>query len=316
MNYLGIDVSKRTLDCTLLMNSHKKYIQVKNSTEGLNELLEWIQVNDIQELHACMEATGIYHELAAYFLVAHDFYVSIVNPFQIKSYAAALLSRHKTDKVDSRIIAQFCAQQIPKIWSAPQQSTVELKALVVRLEQLKGIYFQENNRLETTCNNVRTSSTRLIGHLREQIQSIEQDIATLIKTTPSLARQKMLLTSIDGIGEVTSALFLAYCADIEQFRTINQLVAFLGLNPRKHQSGTLSKKENISKQGSCRLRKGLYMPAMTALYRTQWGQAFHHRLANAGKPSKVIIVAMMRKLVHMMYGVLKSGKPFDPLMQL
>jgi len=114
------------------------------------------------------------------------------------------------------------------------------------------------------------------------------------------------------LGERTIAILLAYYADFERFGNARQAAAFAGVDPRQHESGTSVKlKPRMSKIGHAFLRKSLYMPAIVALYRTAWGKRFRHRLATAGKPPKLIIGAMMRKLIHVAFGVLKSNKSFD-----
>ena len=121
-----------------------------------------------------------------------------------------------------------------------------------------------------------------------------------------------MLDSIPGIGERTLAIMLAYFGSAEQFDNARKAVAFVGLDPRQHESGSSVKgKPRMSKVGHAFVRKALYMPAMTALYKTEWGKRFRERLANAGKPPKLIIGAMMRKLVQVAVGVLKSNKPFN-----
>ena len=112
------------------------------------------------------------------------------------------------------------------------------------------------------------------------------------------------------------ALLLAFCIHPGRFVNARQAAAFAGLDPRQHESGSSVKgKLRMSKIGHAFLRKALYMPAMVTLYKTDWGRRFRERLAAAGKPPKLIIGAMMRKLVHVAFGVLKSGTSFNPALQ-
>jgi transposase len=115
------------------------------------------------------------------------------------------------------------------------------------------------------------------------------------------------------LGGRTIAILLAFYADHGRFRNARQAVAFAGLDPRRHESGTsVQAKPRLSKIGHAFLRKALYMPAMVTLYKTAWGKRFRARLAASGKVPKLIIGAMMRKLVQVAFGVLRSGKTFDP----
>ncbi|WP_420254495.1 transposase, partial [Citrobacter portucalensis] len=117
---------------------------------------------------------------------------------------------------------------------------------------------------------------------------------------------------IPGIGEKTSAVLLAYVGLKDRFSQARQFAAFAGLTPRQHESGSSVRgMSRMSKSGHVSLRRALYMPAMVAISKTEWGRAFRDRLAGNGKKGKVIIGAMMRKLAHVSYGVLKSGEPFD-----
>jgi transposase len=139
-----------------------------------------------------------------------------------------------------------------------------------------------------------------------------QRIRDLIDRDPDLHQKQQLLDSIPGLGERTIALLLAFVDD-SRFDNARQCAAFAGLNPRQHVSGSsIHGKARLSKVGHALLRKGLYMPAMVALHRTAWGRVFRDRLAHHGKPPMLILGAMMRKLLHVAFGVLKSGQPFDP----
>ncbi|MDR3300209.1 MAG: transposase [Candidatus Accumulibacter sp.] len=134
-----------------------------------------------------------------------------------------------------------------------------------------------------------------------------------IDNDPEMKDKRDLLDSIPGVGEHTIASLLAFCIHPARFDNARQAAAFAGLAPRQHESGgSVHAKPRLSKIGHAFLRKALCMPAMTALYRIPWGALFHQRLAAAGKPPMLIIGAMMRKLIHAAFGVLKSGVPFRP----
>jgi transposase len=153
----------------------------------------------------------------------------------------------------------------------------------------------------------------LIAHFETFILETEASIQALIKADPSLEQAFKLITSIKGIGEKTAQVYLAELGDIYRFPSIKQLTAFVGLDILDYQSGSSVKRPaHISKQGSARLRTALYMPALTAIKHNPACRHLNERLEKAHKEGKVRIVAVMRKLLHQIYGVLKSGKPFDP----
>jgi transposase len=151
---------------------------------------------------------------------------------------------------------------------------------------------------------------------------LDKEIKTLIRSIndhtsndPDLKDKQKLLDSIPGLGERTIAVLLSYYADTERFTSVKKAIAFAGLDPRQYESGSSVRgKTRMSKVGHTFIRKALYMPAMVALYKTTWGKAFRQRITSSGKPPMVIIGAMMRKLIHVACGVLKSGKPFDSSM--
>jgi transposase len=185
--------------------------------------------------------------------------------------------------------------------------------LVLRLDALQAMRVQELNRVAVARDAVRAGIVAHIEWLDGQIKALLAEIQRHIDSDPELKGRRELLDSIPGVGEQTIALLLAFCVHPGRFDNARQVAAFAGLDPRHHESGSsVHGKPRLSKVGHALLRKGLYMPAMVTLYRTSWGQQFRLRLAAAGKPPMLIIGAMMRKLIHVAFGVIKSGKPFDP----
>lgn len=313
MSHLGIDVAKAKLDCCLrLPNGKYRSKVVENNPKGFETLSVWLSKHDASNPRVCMEATGVYWEAVAEYLANNGMIVSVVNPLQIKSYGTSKLVRTKTDKVDAKLIADFSAERLPEPWLAPTPSVQALRAMVLRMEALQTMRTQETNRLEVAREAVRRGIEDHIAWLDAEIKALAQKIKQHVKDDPDLNGKQELLDSIPGLGERTIPILLSYYGDDERFGNARQAVAFAGLDPRQRESGTSVKgKPNMSKVGHSFLRKALYMPAVVALHRTEWGTRFRDRLAAAGKPNMVIIGAMMRKLVHVMFGVLRSGKNFD-----
>ncbi len=168
------------------------------------------------------------------------------------------------------------------------------------------------NRLHVARAEVRQSVERHIAYLEREIKEVDAEIQRKINGCQNLKKQRELLDSVPGLGVKTIPVLLSFFSG-KRFSSSRQAAAYAGLDPRRHESGSsLRRKPRISKMGHSFLRKVLYMPAMVAVTRTEWGKAFKARLAAKGKPPLVIICAMMRKLVHVAVGVLKSGKMFDP----
>jgi len=312
--HLGIDVAKAKLDCALRLADGKfRSKVVENNSKGFNVLTEWLVKQGATTVHVCMEATGVYWEGVAEYFATQGMAVSVVNPAQIKAFGVSQMVRTKTDKVDARLIAGFCFERHPDPWQAPTPSEQALRAMVLRLEALQTMRTQESNRLEVARDAVKDGIAKHIAWLDEQIDVLVKTIRDHIDGDKSMKAKRAMLESIPGVGERTIAVLLAFYSNFERFSNARQAVAFAGLDPRQHESGSSVKgKPRLSKIGHAFLRKALYMPAMVTLYKTAWGKLFRDRLAAAGKPPKLIIGAMMRKLVHVAYGVLKSGKLFDP----
>lgn len=319
MAWLGIDVAKDKLDCVLLAPSGKrKHKVVANDEGGFAELDGWLTKQLPAEvgrkaLHICMEATGIYWEAVATHCADGGYPVSVVNPAQVKAHGTSRGVRTKTDKADAALIADYAQALKPATWQAPSPAERTLRAQVLRLDALVRMKTQEMNRLPVARAPVKDGIARHIDWLSGEIETLSGNIRHSIDNDPDLRKKSDLLDSIPGLGERTIAILLAFFAEPARYDNVRQLVAFVGLNPALHESGSSVRgKPRMSKVGNAFLRKALYMPALVALYRTTWGRIFRTRLTNAGKPPKLIIGAMMRKLLHVVYGVLKSQQPFKP----
>jgi transposase len=310
--FFGIDVSKSKLDCALLLPDGRRLDKsAPYSPEGLEALDKWLARKGGARAHACLEATNIYWEDAAQFFAERGHAASAVNPAQIKAHAGARLSRSKTDKGDAGLIAGFCAKHNPPPWRPRSEAEQAVRALVLRVDALQTMLAQEKNRLGTAREAVREGIQAHIDWLEKQIDALAEEIRRRVDGGPGMKERRGLLDSMPGLGERTIAVLLAFSIDPGHFRDARQAAAFAGLNPRLRESGALKGRPRLSKVGHAFLRKALYMPAMATLYKTAWGKRFRERRAAAGKPPKLIIGAMVRKLLQVAFGVLKSGKPFD-----
>jgi transposase len=313
---LGIDIAKLKFNvCLIQMSGKLRHKVFSNTATGFEQLRDWLSKQGIESVHACLEATGTYGESLALSLHQAGHIVSLINPAATKAFAASRLSRTKTDRVDAELIARFCQAQQPPAWRPPSQEVRELQALVRRLESLIEMRVMEENRLSSgiMVDPVRQSVEELINHLNEQIKRTEELIRQHINNHPTLKQQSQLLDSIPGIAETTAALLLSEITDITQYRSARQVAAYAGLVPRERQSGTSVRgRTRLSKIGNARLRKALYFPAITALRCSSFFKAWAEGLQERGKCKMTVICAVMRKLIHLVYGVLKTGKPFDP----
>lgn len=198
---LGIDISKLTFDVALLNDDKVKTKKFTNTSKGFSELKQWLKNNEIDSVHACMEATGGYESKLAQYLYDNNFKVSVINPARIKGFSMSKLSRVKTDKADSELIAQFCQAMQPDLWKPTPLNIQELQQWVRRLDSLIANKNQENNRLDGASEVVAINISTHIEFLDKQIQEVEELISNNIKGHQDLNDKSKLLNSIPGIGE-------------------------------------------------------------------------------------------------------------------
>lgn len=311
---LGLDISKDTIDACLLSDGSDLWRKIPNNAKGFEQLKRWLKNRRVADVHVCMEATGSYFDGIAESLADAGYTVSVVNPAQIKAYSQSLLLRAKTDKVDARVIAQFCATQHPAAWVAPTPVERTLRSLVrlrTNLTQTRASY-EVQRQTPNLPREAREPIDEMIEAASEQIGQVEAQIMDIIDKDPKIRGRHKLLTSIAGVGDMTAAVILAEMPRIDQFHNAKAVAAFAGLSSRTRSSGTSVRgRGGICKTGSAKLRKALWWPAIVGMTHNPVLRAFCERLRAAGKPSKKIIIAAMRKLLAIAYGVLKSGRPFD-----
>jgi transposase len=314
-NILGIDVSKDKLDLVLLNEKGKFHKVISNDPAGFKTLDQWLISRHIDRVHVCLEATGQYGDEVSEYLYGQGHDVSVVNPARIKRYGESKLHRNKTDKADADLIAEFCLKEKPALWEPLSPDLKHLRALVRRLIDLQANYRQEESRLSSGEKDAWVIQDLSVHaeYLKARIQATEEEIQNFIKGTPGLKANQDLLVSIPGVGKKTSARLMAEIGDISRFENAPQLAAYAGLNPKGFSSGSsVHKKTRISKQGRSELRACLYMPAIVAMTHNPVVRALKERLQKRQLPTMAIVVACMRKLLHIVYGVLKSQRPFDP----
>jgi transposase len=313
---VGIDMSKHKFDSALLRHGKLKHKTFRNDRHGHAALVAWLKARDVLTAQVCMESTNIYGEALGEYLHDLGFIVSIVNPARIKGFAQSELIRTKTDKADAGLIARFCAAMHPNRWYPDAPEIRALRALVRRLDALVEMRQQEVNRQAVANAVLLETLTDHIAYLDQSIRDIKQQINDHIDNHPDLKHKRALLESIPGIGEATIQVVLSEFADITRFKRAKCLASFLGVAPREIQSGSSVRgRTRMSKVGRSQLRKAFFMPALVAMRYNPAVKAMKERMLEAGKPKMAIVGAAMRKLVHIIYGVLKSGVPFNPQYQ-
>ena len=312
---VGIDVSKAKLDVCLLGEAGQMaFEQLANTPTGHEALYAWLQQHSPQPLPICLEATGIYSESPARYLYQRHYLVSVVNPAPVKAFAAALMKRHKTDKSDARVLAQYGVQFKPPLWHPPTLSQSHLHDLKRLADDLQADRTRIKNRLEGTspASPARRYLQDQLDYLEKQLAQIRSEIQKQLAEDDDLHHQCTLLTSIIGIGLTSAFQVLAELPELSRFSSADELVAYAGLCPRQEQSGSKLSRSWLSKQGSAPLRKALYFPALSAKQHNPHLRTFAQRLTEAGKAKMTVVAAVMRKLLVLIYAILKSDRPYDP----
>ncbi|KZC79982.1 pilin inverting protein PivNM-1B [Neisseria flavescens] len=257
-----------------------------------------------------MEATGIYYEQAAEYLNAL-YTVYVINPLKIKEYAKSQFSHTKTDKADSKLIAEFANRHLDKLTPFRPSENPILYKLVNLLQQLKEQQKETQNRLHTAKDiYIKSTHEAIIELLEEKIDQTSKRIEGMIKQKESLNIEYQNLQTIPAIGKETAVILLRHLTD-KNFETANKFVAFAGLSPKIEQSGTsVNKKGRLSRYGHRQLKRALFMPALVA-YRMNAFPQLVRNLEAAKKPKMIIIVALMRKLAKIAFYIHKTKKPFD-----
>jgi len=316
--FLGIDVGKRDLFCHIISPDQPCSERFDNTSTGVKSLLKWLNKTAAPtDLSACLEQTGHYGDAIANALHGRKINsLHLVNPHRIKSFGQQKLRRNKSDTADAKLIARFLKAEQHELrpWQPRSPEQQRITALSRHADSLT----QDAARLKTKLSaepekTVLASLKRSIGFLEKELKAIRKNIVTTIRSDASLLAKYKLLKTIPGIGDIAAQIAIAELPDLSEFENARQLAAWSGLTPRHYQSGTSGRTQTpITKIGSVHLRRGLFMPAMTARMNNPLLKTFGDRLKENGKKPKQIIIAIMRKLLHQIYGILSSGKPFNP----
>ena len=292
-----------------------------HSKKGIKALHLWsLKKNNRKQIHFCMEATGVYSmSVASSLREKHQALLSIVNPAQIKTFARLQMRRSKTDQIDAEIIRNYAETQAPPLWQPASKALQQLTALVTQLDAIKECQGQWRNRhhaqgfLPDLPKEVIKTQRSIERSLETQLQRIETAIKNLCASESALAQQVALLCTITGVADKTAVKLLAYGQNWLTDKSAKALTAHAGLAPQHHQSGTsINRKARIDKRGNPKLRKTLYMPALVAAYKNPVLKLFYQRLVTNGKPKKLALVAIMRKLLIISRAILITEKPFKP----
>ena len=316
-NILGIDVSKKELVVALIIVDKIYKNKFSNDKQGFLKLCQWMKTIGADKVTACMEATGSYGEKCADFLHHKGYEVSIINPACIKSYARSKLTHHKTDEVDALLIAEYASRNKIRLYKPRDKIFKDLRGFYHCQQNLKIQHAQIINYLENKDSlpqDVVKAYKKILIGLEQEMSKIDDAIDLLLANNESVKIDFNNLQTIPGIGRITAIAILAEVPDFTSFNDARQLAAYAGLTPRQRTSGTsLKGRARLSKIGSANLRKALYFPAIVAKRYNPIFQRFSEKLKTKGKNTMIIIGAIMRKLLHIIFGIIKHKTIFDPL---
>ena len=309
---LGIDVSKLTLDACLLLNGKAFRQRVANSNTGFSQLFSLLEKSGAANALLVMEATGSYGlDLAlAAFKAGHR--VAVINPRRILDFARSSARRNKTDRVDAELIARFAKSQALELWQPLPEAQGRLRDLLRRQDDLETQLHAEQRRLEVAQDGpaLVQSLERSVEWLRAELQRLEQSVEEHVNSHPDLGGDIRRLQAIPGFGRKTARLLVAEIP--RHFQNARSVAAWLGVVPRRFESGSSVRKgSRIGHAAPC-LRHKLYFPAITAMRFDARSKAFAERLRAAGKAKMSIIFAVLHKLVRTAFALLKTGAEYQP----
>ncbi len=266
--FFGIDVAQERLDCAVVVQDRQRPIGQKsfpNTPDGIERAAAWAMKaskSDHFEIHALLEPTAAYHELAARLLAAKGMTVSLVNPAQIRSFAKGMAVLSKTDRIDAVLLARYGCLARPKAWTPPAKPLIELQALLARRNDLEGDLRREQNRYEQArvrgCSSaIKHSFAASIRALKAPWKLLQKAIAEHFAAHEDLEADLKRLRTIPAVGPKTAMRMLALLRS-HSFETARQVAAFLGLVPIERQSGrSIRGRPRLSKAGNSRLRAAL-----------------------------------------------------------
>lgn len=308
-----MDVSKDSLDVCLLGTPRPQQAKFDNSQSGLQKLLAWCAKHHAPTPSVVLEATGYYSDLAAFSLHTAGLHVHVANPRRIKDYARSLGRRNKTDRLDAQVIANFGATRALPAWQPPTPQQMALRALLRRLHELELLCRAEANRREAATDPlVQKSLSRLRKALQKECATLETQINDLVASSPTRRADVERLCAIEGIG-LRSARWL--CAELPlHLPNARAAAAWLAVTPRLYQSGSSVRGPAATgHDGNRHLRRVLYMAAVVARQHNPRLKAFADRLAQNGKSTMAILIAILHKLVKISFSLLKNQSAYQPL---
>lgn len=307
MKAVGIDVSKDRLDVHVFPQGIA--FAVVRDGKGLAELIE--RLAPLTPDLVAVEATGGFETVVAAALAGARLPLVVVNPAQVRHYAQAVGKRAKTDPIDAAMIARFAHDTKPELRPLPDEATQLLADLVARRRQIIEMIVAERNReRRATVRRIKKSIARLIAALEKELVEIDAEIDAGVRGSPAWRDKEDLLASVPGVGPVVARTLIA---ELPELGTLDskKIASLAGLAPYTRQSGQWKGKSMIG-GGRKSVRCALFLAALVAARHNPVLKAFRERLAKAGKPKMVALIAVARKLITILNAILRDQKPWQP----
>lgn len=321
--FVGIDIAKDSFVSCIAKSATdlETPFSLNQTEEGYFQLLKKLSAYKVppEQILVVLEATNTYWLQIALFLYRQNFGVSVINPAQANYFAKAQLKRAKTDPIDARTLAQLAATFQPKSWKPAPEIYEELLQRLNQRDNFIQMRLQEHNRLKALLHrpsviaSVKERSEALLEYFDQQLKQLNQELKECFEGESEWQAAALRLQSITGIGPVTTGWILVATLAFSQCSSAEQAAAYAGLAPMPYQSGKSVRGKTSLPQGcNRRLRTALYLAALPAIRFNPILRAFYHRLKAKGKPSKVALCAVARKLLHLAWAVVKHQQDFDP----
>ena len=318
MVFCGVDVSAKTL--TVAVQQDGKALaqrEFANSPSGHKALIAWLQKRSTL-IRVSLEATGIYSlDLALALKGADLIEVAVLNPKAVNRFAQSI-RRSKTDKADAQALAEYSRRMPFQPWRAPNAVGLQLRTLSRHIAGLTVQYTREHNRLhaaEGTASTPRcilADLKRSLASLKRRLTRLRREAAVLVRQDDKAQKRFDLVISIPGIAEISAVHILGELAALSPEMSVREWVAHSGLDPAHETSGTsVHRPSRISRAGNRHLRRALYMPALVAVQRDPHMRAFYEALQSRHKAKLQALMAVMRKLLHAIYGIFRSETVYD-----
>ncbi len=298
--HIGVDVGKHQLD--FFCHETGDYFQVANSPDGIRKALKQLAPLSISRL--VVEATGRHEQALVLAATRQQIPVVIAQPIAVRRFAGALGILAKTDKLDSRVIAQYAAMIAPPVRKLPDDKTRKLRDLGKRRQQVIGMLTMEKNRLQIMPAFLRADIRSSINALKRQLAKLDQQLLKLSEQVAAWRQRREIMESMPGVGVTVSTTLLS---DLQELGTLNQkqIASLVGVAPMNRDSGRMRGKRRI-RGGRAQVRTVLFMATLCAIQHNPVIKALYLRLLRNGKHKKVAIVACMRKMIVLLNAMVRD----------